>query len=298
MYYLAIDIGGTYTKFAVMDAEGHFKERGKIPTIQDTEAHFLDMLVELYQKHQAISGIALSSAGVIDSELGMMYNAGSLGCVSNLAIVDELQKRCKVSVSVENDAKCAALAEVWCGSLSDCSNALVVILGTAVGGAVICDRAVLRGSHCMAGEFSYILANSDDCMNPQKTLAQYCGVPALLQIASEKLGVPAEKLDGKKVFDLANAGNVHALDSVRQYANRLAVQLLNYHFIFDPERIAIGGGISEQPLLLECISEELLRLSGIYPYPIDVPEVTSCKFFNDSNLIGALYVHLKSAKQF
>ena len=61
----------------------------------------------------------------------------------------------------------------------------------------------------------------------------------------------------------------------------------------DPEKIAIGGGISAQPLLIDMIREELVKLNQVYPHKVPIPEVTVCKFFNDSNLIGALYVHLQ-----
>ena len=62
----------------------------------------------------------------------------------------------------------------------------------------------------------------------------------------------------------------------------------------DPEKIAIGGGISAQPLLIRMIREELEKICGMMPHEISVPEVTVCRYFNDSNLIGALYVHLNA----
>ena len=127
MKYLVIDIGGTYTKYAVMDEECTFYTKDRIPTVCDTLEHFTDMLAGLYQENENIceedgdhiQGIALSSAGVIDSETGFMYNGGSLFCIKNINIVELLEKQCGVPVTVENDAKCAALAELWRGSTVD-----------------------------------------------------------------------------------------------------------------------------------------------------------------------------------
>ena len=127
MKYLVIDIGGTYTKYAVMDEECTFYIKDRIPTVCDTLEHFTDMLAGLYQENENIceedgdhiQGIALSSAGVIDSETGFMYNGGSLFCIKNINIVELLEKQCGVPVTVENDAKCAALAELWRGSTVD-----------------------------------------------------------------------------------------------------------------------------------------------------------------------------------
>ena len=294
MKYLVIDVGGTFTKYAVMDEQCNIYKKDKTPTIQDSEEHFLDMLVRLYRENSTdIGGIALSSAGVIDSDAGYMYTSGSLRCVSNLAVAERLGELCNIPVTVENDAKSAALAEVWKGALSDCRNGIVVIIGTAVGGAVIYDRKVVRGRNCMAGEFSYVLTESSDAFNPTKTLAKTGGVPALIQVVAEKKHLPEESLNGEKIFSMADAGDEEVLSCIREYACRIAVLINNCQFIFDPERVAVGGGVSAQPLLIGMIREELDKISGIYPYKTPVPEVTTCRFFNDSNLIGALYVHLQ-----
>lgn len=305
MKYLCIDVGGTYTKYAVMDEECDFYLKDKVPTVYDTLEDFVDMLTGIWRKNQALlrereeelSGIALSSAGVIDSETGFMYNGGSLTTISNINIVEILEKRCGVPVTVENDAKCAALAEVWRGALKGCRNAAAVICGTAVGGAVICNGKVVRGKRFMAGEFSYVLTESSDPMNPDHTLAQTGGVPALIRMVAEKKQIPEEELDGEKIFSMANCGDQEALECIRNYAGRIAVQINNYQYIFDPDRTAVGGGISAQPLFIQMIKEELKKLNSIYPHVMPIPEVVPCQFFNDSNLIGALYVHLKSKEE-
>ena len=305
MKYLCIDVGGTYTKYAVMDEECDFCLKDKVPTVYDTLEHFVDMLAGIWRKNQAllqergeeIAGIALSSAGVIDSETGFMYNGGSLTTISNINIVEILEKQCGVPVTVENDAKCAALAEVWRGALKGCRNAAAVICGTAVGGAVICNGKVVRGKRFMAGEFSYLLTESSDPMNPEWIFAQTGGVPALIRMVAEKKHIPAEELDGEKVFSMANCGDEEAMECIRRYACRIAMQINNCQYIFDPDRVAVGGGISAQPLFIQMIREELKKLNGIYPYVMPIPEVVPCQFFNDSNLIGALYVHLKSQEE-
>ena len=305
MKYLVIDIGGTYTKYAVMDEECTFYIKDRIPTVCDTLEHFTDMLAGLYQENEKIceedgdhiQGIALSSAGVIDSETGFMYNGGSLFCIKNINIVELLEKQCGVPVTVENDAKCAALAELWRGSLAGCRNAAALICGTAVGGAVICDGKLLKGRRFMAGEFSYLLTESTDPFNENWVFAQSGGVPALIRLAAEKKQIPEEELDGEKIFSMANCGDEEAIDCIRVYANRIAMQINNCQYIFDPDRIAVGGGISAQPLFIQMIREELKKLNAVYPHVMPVPEVVACRFFNDSNLIGALYVHLKSKEK-
>lgn len=298
MKYLVIDIGGTFTKYAVMDEECNFYVKDKVATRQESLEAFVEMLVQIYEGCRGeVSGIALSSAGIIDSGTGFMYNAGSLFCVKNINIVEILEARCGVPVSVENDAKCAALAEVWRGSLSDCRNAVTVICGTAVGGAVIVDRKVLQGKNFMAGEFSYVLTDVTDAMNSEKTLAKSGGMPTLISSVAERKGIRKEELDGEIIFSMANTGDEEVLACVREFARCLAVQITNCQYILDPERIAIGGGVSAQPLFLQIIKEELKKLNTVYPYDVPIPEVVTCQFYNDSNLIGALYVFLKAQEE-
>ena len=78
---------------------------------------------------------------------------------SEVPVVQLLEQRYKLPVTIENDGKCAALAEKWKGSLKDCRNGAVVVLGTGVGGGIIIDHKLYRGGHFTAGEYSYILTD-------------------------------------------------------------------------------------------------------------------------------------------
>lgn len=298
MKYLAIDVGGTFTKYAVITQECRITEKDKIPTTIEPLEDFLTSLVKIYEKYKgAVEGIALSMAGIIDSEAGFMHTGGNLTCIKDLNIVEILEQRCGVHVTVENDAKCAALAEVWKGSLADCSDAVVVVCGTGVGGAVIHDRKVLRGFHNMAGEFSYILTETALKYSLDHTLAGSTGIKNLLRFVSESTGIPADELDGERVFAMAESGDEKAVSGIRRFARRLAVQINNYQFMFDPQRIAIGGGISAQPLFLRLIREELKKINEVYPWDLPMADVTACRFFNDANLIGAVYAHIQAVKE-
>lgn len=300
MNYLAIDVGGTFIKYAVITDECDIKEKSKIPTPQEGLEEFLQVLTGIYKMVSEtckVEGIALSMPGMIDSRKGFMYTGGSLEYINNLNIVEILQNKTNLPVTVENDAKCAAVAEIWKGALKDCENAVVIVCGTAVGGAVIRNREVISGKHFMAGEFSYIMTDSKEEYKMSNCLAETAGAAALLKSVSEKIGIPVEELTGEKAFSMANQGDPGAIEGIRRHAKKLAVQIHNYQYIFDPERIAIGGGISEQPLLLQLIREELVKINAIFPWTLPMPEVTTCQFYNDANLIGAVYVHMKAQEK-
>lgn len=300
MKYLAIDVGGTYTKYAVITEECVIVEKSKRSTVLEPLERFLDSLVEIYEdvaSQHRIEGIALSMAGRIDSKKGFMYTGGNIRCLTNLNIVDVMEKRCGVPVTVENDAKCAALAELWKGTLEDVNNAVVIVCGTGVGGAVIHNREVMNGTHFLAGEFSYVMTEQDEDYNMKNCLADNTGIRSLIQYVAEETGAAPDSLSGEKIFALANCGDEKALRGIRRYVRHIAVQIHNLHYILNPERFAIGGGISVQPLFLQMIREELKKINDIFPWTLPSPEVTVCKFYNDANLIGAVYVHLQAKEK-
>lgn len=300
MKYLAIDVGGTYTKYAVITEACEIVEKSRRPTVLEPLDAFLDSLVSIYEETASrylIEGIALSMAGRIDSRHGFMYTGGNIRCLTNLNIVAVMEKRCHVPVTVENDAKCAALAELWKGSLEDVKNAVVIVCGTGVGGAVIQNREVLNGEHFLAGEFSYVMTAQDETYTMKNCLADNTGIRSLIQYVADETGDVPERLNGEKIFARANCGDEKVLKGIRRYVRHLAVQIHNLHYILNPERFAIGGGISAQPLFLQMIREELKKINDIFPWTLPSPEVTVCKFFNDANLIGAVYVHLKAKEK-
>lgn len=299
MKYLVIDVGGTYTKYAVVTEKCEFLEKGKIPSVIGPLDKFLESITQIYINYkEQVSGIALSMPGIIDSKNGFMYTGGSIDCIENINIVKSLEELCLVPISVENDAKCAALAEVWKGSLKECNNAVVVVCGTGIGGAIIMNHEVVHGTHHMAGEFSYQMTYNKQPYNEEELFGISAGIGFLLRLASEKMKIDEKEINGEIIFEKANEGNEAAISAIREYARRVALQISNYQFIIDPEKIAVGGGISAQPLFFEILQEELEKISKIYEkWKCFKPKVVNCKYFNDSNLIGALYVHLRQREQ-
>ncbi len=300
MNYLAFDIGGTFTKYAIITEDCEIIEKNKRPTTMETLDIFINSIAEIYENMKTqyeIEGIAMSMPGLIDSKNGFMYTGGFVRCINNLNIVEILESRCHIPVTVENDAKCAALAELWNGALKDYKNAVVMVCGTGVGGAVIHNREVLYGDHFIAGEFSYTVTDFNSEYISQNCLAENTGIASLMSYVSEETGIPTDELDGIRVFSMANKGNKKAAAGIRKYCRHLAVQIHNCRCMFDPECFAIGGGISVEPLFLQIIKEELSEMYKIFPWKVSPPHVVVCRFFNDANLLGAVYVHMKSKEK-
>ncbi|GKU26473.1 ROK family protein [Clostridium folliculivorans] len=295
MEFLVLDVGGSSIKYAVMNEKAEFFEKGKVPTPVDKIENFINSVGEIYDiyKHR-VKGIAMSMPGRIDSDRGYLYTGGSLEYNTNKEIVALLQKRCPVPITVENDGKCAALAEAWLGSLKDCEDGIVVILGTGVGGGIIKDKKLHKGKNFIAGEFSFIFTNNAAFQSEYSHMwAGQAGVSGLCIPVAKIKNLPIEEVDGVKVFEYANAGDKDVLNILDDYCYRLVLQLFNLQYIYDPERISIGGGISKQEVLIKYIKTNIEKhFNKLNPNIGIKPEVTTCKFYNDSNLIGALYNYL------
>ena len=296
MNYFVVDVGGTFVKYAVMNAEGEFIEKGKFPSIADDRQRFLDSIETQFhaceEKYGSLAGIAISMAGILDVETGYAYSGGAIFCVNDMNIAAYFSEKCGVPVTIENDAKAAALAELWRGNLSDARDGVVIVIGTAIGGAVIIDRKVVRGKDFFAGEFSYILRRDGENRDFSYIWGSDGGARGLIGMIAEKKSIPYEEMDGFKAFELINSGDQEAVSALHVYCAGLATRIWNLHAVLNPDRFLIGGGISEQPILLETLREEIGKIMAVMPNNLKEPEVMTCMYFNDSNLIGALYGHL------
>lgn len=293
MNYLVFDVGGSAIKYALMNEKAEIYEKGQVSTPEDTIEHFVETIGSIFDSYkEKIEGIAISMPGRIDSDKGYAYTGGALLYNYDQPIVQILQKRCPVPIAIENDGKAAALAEVWMGNLSDCNDGIVVVLGSGIGGGIIKDKKLHKGCHFTAGEFSCILTNNKLSKNNSPMWAHQSGFSALLKPVAKVKKIPLKQLDGHKVFEMANQGDEEVLKILDDYCYKLVIQLFNLQYIYDPEKIAIGGGISAQDILMEYIQRNVEKIANSLEYNIVVPQVVCCKFRNDSNLIGALFNYI------
>ena len=173
-------MGGTFIKYALMDQKGKIYEKYKVPTpfqdgkvddngdeitpytvkTEDGIAAFLeqiDIIYGKYSKEYQITGIAMSLTGKVNVNQGIVYGGGSLPYLDRVPLGNLISRRCgNVPVALENDAKCAALAEVWIGNAKDCKDACVLVFGTGIGGGIIIDRKGRHGVGMSAGAMSFL----------------------------------------------------------------------------------------------------------------------------------------------
>lgn len=293
--YCVIDVGGTNIKYALMDEEANILDKAEIETPKDSLALFIESIGQIYDKYKTdVSGIAMSAPGRINCNTGFMFTGGALRYIENIPMADELKKRCPVNISIENDGKCAALAELWKGSMKDSQHGLVLTLGTGIGGGVIANGKLLRGQNFASGELSSFPTTILPIKDPINFWASINGTRGLTAVYEERMKLEKNSINGRKFFEAVNNNEEVAVEVLEEFAQHFANAIFAIQTVLDTEKIAVGGGISSQDRLIEALNRKVSNLFEYYGQftPILKPVVVRCEFGNDSNLIGALYHHL------
>lgn len=300
MKLMVFDVGGTEIKYCVMDESLERELLGSRPTPLDTQEHFFEVIKGIYEdvlielkdagKSYEIEGVAMSLPGFIDSQKGRNNGGGFLLYNQGKSIGPELSEVLGLPVYLANDGKCAAFAEFSVGSLQGTTNSAVYICGTGVGGGLIIDGKLMSGPHYTAGEYSFMRTGFEGWGELDYSLGYTGGSRGLLIRYFRAAGLPEDStMNGKQLFELINSGDELANRILNEYARHVAMAIFNINALLDLERVAIGGGISRQPILLEKIRENLTDLfeRNEYDALLPRPEIVACTYGNDANMIGA-----------
>lgn len=296
-YYAVFDVGGSAIKYALMDETGCFIEKSSLPTPKKSLAEFIDTIGDIvgeFKKSYLVKGLAISIPGAVNVETGIIEGSSALPYIHGPNIKDLLQDRTELPVELENDANCAGLAEGWIGAAKDVKDYLCIVLGIGIGGAVVLDKKLRHGKNGFAGEFGYMLMEDYLGANTGESFSSLAAVGGLIKHVAKRKGIDPDVLTGKKIFKLAENGDTEVRDEIDKFMRRLAVGIYNLQFILDPEKILIGGAISQREGFVEKINETLQQMKYA-PDGLTV-KVERCQFGNDSNLIGALYHFLQRQK--
>lgn len=287
MNLAAIDIGGTTIKIATWK-DNQLQDKHAIDTPKDLDGFYEALTEEVnkIKKDTKIEGVAISSPGAVNKKTGIIGGSSAIPYIHNFKIVDELEKRFGLPVSVENDANSAALGELAEGSGKGCDSMAFFVIGTGIGGALIINQKVWHGAHLFGGEFGYMIMGAH-------TLSELASPVAMANRYNERTG---KHLDGKTIFELADKDDPVASDERQTLIHTLAVAIYNIQHSFDPKKIVLGGGISNNPELIPLLNKEIDRLRDDLDLVTLKPDIVLCKLKSDANLRGAVADFEQSAK--
>ncbi len=289
--YLGIDVGGTEIKYALMTEED-ILEKGYIPTPSTTLDDFIEAIAGIYDKYRDQTDVIVMSApGRIDSMKGYFYTGGALHYVHECNVADLIKERTGVrAVAIENDGKAAGLAEVWKGNLQFVKNGVIIGIGTGLAGAIVVDGKMRRGSHFSAGEVSLLMDNfRGDYWGSLWAMSN--STPSLIGRYRNHAGENCGVSNGREFFEKYNAGDELAKECLDDFCFEFVNGIMTMQAILDADRYCIGGGISQQPAVVETMNRKLDELYAKIGgrTPVQKPEIVACKYHNDANLIGALF---------
>ena len=289
--YIAFDIGGTQIKYGIVSEAGAVLKHKTVPTeIHLGGEQIIQKLILLSQKlinEHTISGIGISTEGIINIYKGVV--TGGVDHIPNYAtipIIDRLQEVLKVPVSIDNDVNCAAFGEKWNGVGRDKRNFIMLTLGTGIGGAIFIDGELYRGHSFSAGEWGNMLIEG-------KTFEEVASISGLICLVRKYKG--EGEWDGKTIFELYDKGDREVTKAVEVFFKHLAIGISNLAYIFNPEMIVIGGGITDRGnQFLKEVKEEVEKYLNKEIY--SNCEIQLAQNGNCAGMIGAIYHFLHQHK--
>lgn len=286
MAVLSLDIGGTYIKWAILNPETyHLQQQGKVVTPKQKFKEFQKSIQNIIDTQLvSLSGISISLPGTMNTKVGNIFQGGSLRYMDGVNLIKVLHDQYNVPVSIENDARSAATAELQLGSLRNVSNALIYVVGTGIGGAIINERKIFTGTNFYAGEFSLMMNRSN--INKSPFIGDQLSVPGLVSRVKDELKL--SQLDGEKMMILVDNKDKVASTLFDQYTDLMVDNLITLQFIFAPESIAIGGGISANAHFIKTLQTKYEKFFNTQFNKITIKhaKLVRCQFANNANLIG------------
>ncbi len=261
--YWGIDIGGTNVKLGLVTAEGkvvadaNFLTRADLGPDQCLE-HILAACEDVAGKYSVTLGdvkaYGICSPGPLSQKEGKLFKLVNLPKFSGLEIVTRLSAMLGCAGVLENDVNAHCWGEYLFGAGRGVKDLVHLALGTGVGGGIICDGRLVRGSEGNAAELGHMIIYGDGRMcacGQQGCLEAYASATAVVEMVWEKLDASrgkssladVENMSCKDVFDHGQAGDKLALEVVEEVAKAIAIAAVTMRHITEPQRMTLGGGV-------------------------------------------------------
>ncbi|MBU0710109.1 MAG: ROK family protein [Candidatus Omnitrophica bacterium] len=294
-FIVAVDLGGTNLKLALIDSKYRIIDRRSLSTKKFRKKEDLISAIvnsvnniiagnSLVRKN--ILGVGLGLPGPVDIKRGIVHFLPNIPGWKEVNLQKILKKRLKLPVFIDNDANLMCLAEQRLGAAKGLRNVVCLTLGTGVGGGIIIEDRLYRGSNFAAGEIGHMPINEKGPLcncGGVACLEAYIGNVPILKEAKKMFG-SGMSLEGVSL--LAKRGNKEAKKFWLIIAKRLAANIIGVVNLLNPDAIVIGGGVAEAGLVLFDRIKDIVKKQAM-PVQARAVKILRAKMGNNAGLIGA-----------
>lgn len=303
--FIGLDLGGTNLKYALGTASGDILVKLNKPSLakQSQGAIFENMftaveelLREAKDRGEKVKAIGIGSPGNIDYENGQLIgDAPNIASWTNAPIKTTFQKQFNLPTWVDNDANLMALAEARKGAGKNFNTILCITLGTGIGGGIIINNEIYRGSHSSAAEIGHIIiefgglpCNCGNC----GCLEAYAAAPAMVDRYRRKLkrtGVVfnIDNLNPELIFQKAEMNEDLAKETIMEICDYLGAGIASIVHIVDPQIVIVGGGIAEAGKEFISRIEQVVKQNALKSIT-DKIKVVKANLNKEAGVIGAI----------
>lgn len=308
---IGIDIGGTKIAGALVEPDGSIIARSRVSTPTDSTDEIVaatgGVVTELVAAagDGGVLGVGLACAAFVDGARGHVWFAPNLPW-RDVELADRVSQVVGLPVVLENDANAAAWGEYVFGAGRDVDDMVLLTLGTGVGGGCVSKGNLLTGAFGIAGELGHVVLDPDGprcgCGN-KGCLEVYASGTALTRNARElvtsaspigealreRCGGDPDALRGTDVTELAQEGDLAAVELLEEVATRLGHGIASICAVLDPRLVVIGGGVSAAgDLILEPVRKAFVR-NQIGRGHRPSPQIVLAELGNDAGVVGAAH---------
>ncbi len=307
--YIGIDLGGTNIAGGLINDSGHIVKKFSTPTLSERGSDaVIDDIYMLIKKlmdnnptDEEIESVGIGIPGIADPHTGVVLTCVNINWY-NVPLREKLHEKIDCPIFIDNDATVAGVAEFIVAQKGKYENAVLLTLGTGIGGGILYDGKVVSGFHGIGSEVGHMIIGENfyDCncgrngcletfasstaiiRYAKHLLEDYEGESLILEMTAGNL----DQINGEIIFNAAKAGDAIGNKVVDRLVRYLSIGIMNIISVVDPEVVVLGGGISlAGSYLVDKITIELTKLR--YFKNSNIAKIELAKLQNDAGIIGA-----------
>ena len=303
-FYIGLDLGGTFLKYALGEKDGTVLFKNKTPSHGNEKKTVIfkviftaiSELIEIAKQHNGIvKAIGVGTPGVVDFDNGkLLGNTPNMQDWGDANIRKEVEGNFNIPTWADNDANLMALAEARIGAARGHGYVICLTLGTGIGGGILLDGKVYRGHRYAGAELGHTLLvfNGRSCnCGGFGCFEQYASAPAMVRGYKELLEkngrTSTEDIDTVVIFERAKEGDTLAQEIIDQTSEYLGAGMASIANALNPQVFVVGGGVADAGDEFIKKAEESLLRRVIEPAAIDL-KVVRATLGNDAGIVGAI----------